>query len=139
MYLIDTCVFSELTKKEPSKKVQKWILDRDEELFYVSALTFGEIIKGIEKVPDAARKRMLEQWVREYLFPRFSNRLLPVDGQVAKTWGVLVAKSEKTGRVLPTIDSLLAATALANQLQLVTRNVKDFEGLNLLIINPWDL
>ncbi|MFI5343911.1 MAG: type II toxin-antitoxin system VapC family toxin [Chlamydiales bacterium] len=137
MYLLDTCVFSELTKKEPSQKVTQWILERDEGLFSVSALTFGEIKKGIEKMTDATRKKKLETWFHEFLIPRFWHRLIAIDGQVANTWGQLIAKAEKKGRVIPTIDSLIAASAITHNLHIVTRNTKDFDGLHLSIINPW--
>ncbi len=138
MYLLDTCVFSELTKKQPSEKVTEWLLERDEKLFFVSAMTFGEIKKGIEKMTDAARRKKLERWVDEFLTPRFWNRMLAIDGRVANVWGHLVAKSEKKGRALPTVDSLIAATAITHDLLIVTRNTKDFEGLNLELVNPWE-
>lgn len=137
MYLLDTCVLSELTKKEPSKSVIKWILERDEALFYVSSLTFGEIRKGIEKFTEATKKSKLEVWFQDFLIPRFSHRLLAIDGSVAETWGLLIAKEENKGRVLPTIDGLIAATAITHKLHIVTRNSKDFEGLNISLINPW--
>lgn len=138
MYLLDTCVFSELTKKTPSENVTEWLLGRDELLFFVSAMTFGEIKKGVEKVTDSSRKKKLERWVGEFLIPRFWNRLLVIDGRVANCWGQLIAKSEKKGRVLPTVDSLIAATALTHDLSIVTRNTKDFENIGIQIINPWD-
>lgn len=137
MYLLDTCVFSELTKKEPSKKVTEWILGRDESLYFASALTFGEITKGIEKVPDPSRKKKLEQWVQEFLFPRFSHRLLTIDKQIALAWGRLAAKAEKKGRTVPSIDGLIAATAHFHHLTVVTRNTKDFEDLDVSLLNPW--
>lgn len=138
MYLLDTCLFSELTKKIPSEKVTQWLLARDEMLFYVSAMTFGEIKKGVEKVTDTARKKKLERWVGEFLIPRFWNRMIAIDGRVANDWGQLVAKSEKKGRILPTVDSLIAATAITHDLSIVTRNTKDFEGLGIELVNPWE-
>jgi len=138
MYLLDTCVFSELTKKKPSENVTNWLLGRDEMLFFASAITFGEIKKGVEKMADTARRTKLEQWVDEFLIPRFFNRMLAIDARVADTWGQLVAKSEKKGRILPTVDSLIAATAITHSLRIVTRNTKDFEGLGVLVINPWN-
>ena len=137
MYLLDTCLFSELIKKDPSKKVTEWLLERDEGLFYVSALTFGEIRKGIEKMPESARKNKLEIWFQDFLIPRFWHRMLTIDGQVATIWGHLIAQAEKKGKIIPTIDSLIAATASAHQLQLVTRNIKDFVGLDIELVNPW--
>jgi predicted nucleic acid-binding protein len=138
MYLLDTCVFSELIKKDPSKNVTDWILARDERLFAVSALTFGEIKKGIEKLTEATRKKKLELWFQDFLIPRFWNQMVVIDSQVANTWGELIAKAEKKGRILPTIDSLIAATAVTHNLHIVTRNTKDFEGFHLTIINPWE-
>lgn len=138
MYLLDTCVFSELIKKEPFKKVVQWVLTQDEELFYVSALTFGEIKKGIEKMTDISRKKKIDMWFQDFLIPRFWHRLLVIDGLVANVWGELIAKAEKNGRVLPTIDSLIAATAVAHNLHVVTRNIKDFKEINISIINPWE-
>lgn len=138
MYLLDTCVFSELTKKQPSESVTDWLLGREEALYYVSAMTFGEIKKGVEKMEDSSRRKKLEHWVDEFLIPRFWSRILAIDSRVANIWGPLVAKAEKKGRVLPTIDSLIAATALTHGLHIVTRNSKDFDGLGISLINPWD-
>lgn len=138
MYLLDTCIFSELTKKDPSKKVADWLTEKDENLFFVSAMTFGEIKKGIERVTDTERKKKLEGWFREFLIPRFWEKILPINGQVANVWGEYVANSEKKGRILPTIDSIIAATAITHDLHIVTRNVKDFQGLLLPVINPWE-
>ena len=76
----------------------------------------------------------LFDWLETDLPPFFTGRILPVDAKVADRWGRMVAAA---GRPLPAIDSLLAATALAHDLILVTRNVKDFAGLPLQIINPW--
>lgn len=138
MYLLDTCVFSELIKKKPSPSVAKWILERNELLFSVSALTFGEIKKGIDQAQDAKRKQTLQMWLEDFVIPRFWSRIITIDGAVALAWGELIAKQAKAGRVLPAIDSLIAASAIAHNLQIVTRNKKDFEGLNIPIVNPWD-
>lgn len=137
MYLIDTCVFSELIKKKPAPSVSRWILERNEMLFSVSALTFGEIKKGINQAQDTKRKETLQMWLEDFVIPRFWSRIIAIDGTVALAWGELIAKHGKNGRVIPTIDSLIAASAIAHNLQIVTRNVKDFEGLNIPIVNPW--
>ena len=138
MYLLDTCVFSELIKKKPSLSVTRWILERNELLFSVSALTFGEIKKGINLAQDPNRKKNLQMWLEDFIIPRFWSRIVTIDGAVALAWGELIANQAKVGRVLPTIDSLIAASAIAHNLQIVTRNTKDFEGLNIPIVNPWE-
>lgn len=75
-------------------------------------------------------------WLDQDLTSWFTNRILPIDHQVANKWGMLQAKSKRT---LPTIDSLLAATALHFDLILVTRNVKDFDYADLEVINPFNV
>ncbi|MCE5295357.1 MAG: type II toxin-antitoxin system VapC family toxin [Chlamydiales bacterium] len=139
MYLLDTCVFSELIKKKPSPLVTEWIAERNEQLFSVSALTFGEIKKGIGLAQDQQLKKNLQMWLEDFIIPRFWSRIITIDGAVGLAWGELIAKQPKNGRVLPAIDSLIAASAIAHNLQIVTRNTKDFEGLNIPIVNPWIL
>jgi len=68
----------------------------------------------------------------------FAGRILPVTEQVAEKWGALAAESKKQGKALSVIDGLIAATAIERQLSLITRNTRDFAGLGLTLINPWD-
>ena len=80
------------------------------------------------------RKQLLLDWLEVELPNYFVGRLLPVDTHTADRWGRLMASA---GRPLPAIDSLLAATARQHDLTLVTRNTKDFAGLDLQLVNPW--
>ena len=77
-------------------------------------------------------------WLEDFVIPRFWSRIIAIDGPVALAWGELVAKQGKIGRVIPTIDSLIAASAIAHNLHIVTRNTKDFEGLDIQLVNPWE-
>ena len=132
-YLIDTNVLSELRRKSPDQNVVKWFSKRPAATLFLSVLTLGEIRKGIEGVFDDQRRLALTDWLEIDLPMFFTGRILSVDGAVADRWGRLVATA---GRPLPTIDSLLAATALEHDLMLVTRNVKDFTGLPVQWFNP---
>jgi toxin FitB len=134
-YLVDTNVLSELRRKTPDARVVQWFAQRPARSLYLSVLTLGEIRKGIEGVQDVKRRTKLIDWLESDLPSFFTGRILSVDGSVADRWGRLVAQAQ---RPLPAIDSLLAATALHHDLSLVTRNVKDFSGLPLSLINPWD-
>jgi tRNA(fMet)-specific endonuclease VapC len=136
-YLLDTCVISELTARQPNYKVIEWIDRVAEEHLLLSVITLGEIKRGIDKLPDSRKKRDLDQWLEEGLLLRFKGRILPLDAGVMLTWGELTARLEKSGRTLPAIDSLVAALALHHQLHLATRNEKDFLGTGVQIINPW--
>jgi len=137
-YLIDTCCISELTKKKPNPNVVKWFTDRDELSMYLSVITFGELRKGIEKLPDSKKKKELNRWIKEDLNQRFKNRVLSINMEEAIKWGELLAASEKNGKPLPAIDSLIAATAQVHDLSVVTRNTHDMEGSEVEVINPWN-
>lgn len=133
-YLIDTNVLSELRRKQPNPQVVAWFAQRPASTLFLSVLTLGEIRKGIERIEDPARRLTLLDWLEADLPDFFCGRILSIDGRVAERWGRLQAHA---GRPLPAIDSLIAATALEYGLILVTRNVRDFEGLAIEIANPF--
>lgn len=133
-YLLDTNVISELVRPKPAKAVLAWFENIPSEALHISVLTLGEIRKGIENMPDGARREKLRLWLEHELAGWFDTRVLPVDIPVADRWGRLLAQ---IGRPVPSIDSLLAATALHHELRLVTRNQKDFDYPGLEVINPW--
>lgn len=137
-YLLDTCVISELIKKEKNNKVVKWIKKRKESSLFISVLTVGEIQKGISKLPDSHKKEYLKTWIDNDLKKRFAGRILEITEEIATTWGEIQAKSESEGKKMPAIDSLIAATAIKNNLTVVTRNEKDIENSGCKSINPWE-
>ena len=133
-YLVDTNVISELVRPKPAKAVLAWFENIPSEALHISVLTLGEIRKGVEQMPDGARREKLRLWLEHELLDWFGTRILLVDIPVADRWGRLVAQM---GRPVPSIDSLLAATALHYELRLVTRNQKDFDYPGLEVVNPW--
>ena len=135
-YLIDTNVLSELRKRQPDANVVAWLEERPRQSLHLSVLSLGEIRKGIESVADAAFRQTLTDWLETDLPTYFVGRLLSIDAPVADRWGRVQATA---GRTLPVIDGLLAATALQHDLTLVTRNVKDFAGLGVPLIDPWQI
>ena len=137
MFLLDTCVISELVKPRPDESVIRWIDSVEEQRHFMSVLTLGELEKGITKLPVSQRKDDLREWLEHDLTERFSGRLLSVDFTVAAAWGKLQGEAERVGAKLPVIDSLLAATADIHHLTVVTRNVGDFERCRTPVHNPW--
>ncbi len=136
-YLLDTCVISELAKPKPDNRVISWIIKNDEDNFYLSSLTFGELYKGISKLIDSKRKNRLYSWIEKELKERFKNKILDIDLSVAYLWGNMEGRLEAKGIVLPAIDSLIAATGITYNLTIVTRNVADMKESGVRIINPW--
>ena len=137
-YLLDTCVISELAKPEPNEKVVSWATQNDEENFYLSTLIFGELHKGIAKLPPSKRKENLLQWVEHDLTDRFKTRIIDITLKIAKQWGEAQGISESQGRSMPTIDGLIAATGLTHDLTVVTRNTADMQQSGVSLLNPWE-
>jgi len=133
-YLLDTNVVSETIRRRQEKMVIAWLAQIPAEALFVSVLTLGEIRKGVEKLTDRKRREKLRTWLEHDLPAWFEGRVLPVDLAVADRWGRLLAE---VGRPVPSIDSLLAATALHFELRLVTRNTGDFDYPGLEVIDPW--
>jgi toxin FitB len=137
-YLLDTCVISELIKKIPSQKVTSWVSTTEESKLFLSVFTFGEIHKGIEKLPQSKKKEKLYNWVNFELKERFNNRIISFDLQVATAWGKIQAQSELAGKAMPAIDGQIAATGICHNLTVVTRNISDMEISGVALYNPWE-
>lgn len=133
-FLIDTCALSELTRKDPAPLVTEWFDGTPAESLHVSVLSFGEIRRGVERLPDSRRRSRISAWLENELPAWFENRVLPIDGSIADEWGKLTARMKNP---LPAIDGLIAATALCRRLTVVTRNESDFAPAGVAILNPW--
>lgn len=133
-YLLDTNIISETVRRSPNKKLIGWLERLPGEALFVSVLTLGEIRRGIEALSNEKRREKLRLWLEHDLPIWFEGRVLPVDIAVADRWGRLLAE---VSRPVPSIDSLLAATALHHELRLVTRNEKDFNYPGIEVINPF--
>ena len=136
MFLIDTNIISELRKGQRCNAgVAAWYTGVTEDELFICALTLGEIRKGIELLrqrSDVEQAYIYERWIQEVI-KKFSQRILPIDPDVANAWGVMNAI-----RPVPVVDGLLAATAKAHNKILVTRNISDVEGLGVELLNPFD-
>jgi toxin FitB len=106
-------------------------------MLFLSAVTIGEIRKGLIMLPLGRRRTELETWFHTDLQIWFRDRILPVTHSVADRWGVLDGQCQLKGTPINTADGMIAATALEHDLTLVTRNVKDFAGLGVGVFNPW--
>ncbi len=135
-YLIDTCLFAEFRKPQPKQRVINWIADQIEETLFLSVVTIGEIQKGISALTPSKKRIALENWLQNLIF-RYDGRILPLGTDEMLYWGDTIIKLEKKGRVLPFMDSVIAATALAHNLVLVTNNEADFKNTGVKISNVW--
>jgi len=136
-YLLDTCIVSELISKVPNKKVLNWIDSINEDKLFLSVITIGELEKGINKLEPSKRRDEITEWLHEDLLIRFKDRILILDTDILIDWGQLTASLENQGHKMPSIDSLIAATAIRYNLCLATRNEQDFQNCNIQLMNPW--
>ncbi|MBF0100074.1 MAG: type II toxin-antitoxin system VapC family toxin [Desulfobacterales bacterium] len=135
-YLLDTCLISELSKPIPNENVIDWLRKIPSESLFISVITIGEIRKGLSKLQTSEKKGRLTDWLNT-LLKLYIERILPVDLSIAEKWGILQGNAEKIGKPMPSVDSLIAATAYIHNLILVTRNENDFENGEIPIVNPW--
>jgi predicted nucleic acid-binding protein len=136
-FLIDTNVISEILRPLPDAQVAAWSQHISKEHLFLSVVSFGEIRKGITIMPVGARRSQLEAAIDSLIPSWFAGRILPVSQAIAERWGVLEGRRQLMGRPLHVPDAQIAATALEHGLTLVTRNGKDFVGLDVTILNPW--
>jgi predicted nucleic acid-binding protein len=137
-YLLDTCLLSEFTRRQPEQKVIRWLDSIDEEKLFVCVITVGEIQHGIERLSESRRKVELLTWLNNRLIDRFSARILPLDTSTMILWGSLMARMEKSGQPIAVMDALIAASATQNNLIIATRNISDFLPCGVPLINPWE-
>jgi predicted nucleic acid-binding protein len=137
-YLLDTCTISELTSAKPSENVVRWFASQEERRLFLSVVTLGELEKGIFGLPKGKKRTKLEVWFFDNVVPQFQNRVYGIGQRTMTTWAKTSIELKAKGIVRPSFDSLLEATALEHDLILVTRNVKNFQGSSVTILNPWE-
>ncbi len=132
-YLLDTNVLSESRRKKADERVMAFLAGSDATALFISVLTLGELRKGValKKRSDPGNAKKLAAWV-DGLEYRFADRILGIDAATARLWGEWSAE-----RPRPVIDTLLAATAYARDLTLVTRKTGDVQDLPAKVLDPW--
>lgn len=137
-FLIDTSVLSELMRENPPPQVLAWFASQNANLMQTSAITHAEILAGIALLPAGKRREAMAQAAGQIFEEDFAGRCIDFGGQAVGHYALVRAQRQLAGRPIDTADAQIAAIALAAQLTLVTRNTKDFEGINdLQVVNPW--
>jgi predicted nucleic acid-binding protein len=137
-YLVDTNIPSELTREIPDVRVAAFLKNAGKESVFLSVMTIGEICKGIDLLPASKKRSGLQSWLDIDVRSWFAGRILPVTESIAERWGHLAAAAKQRGVAMTVVDGVIAATALEHGLTMVTRNVSDFAGLGVVLLNPWD-
>ncbi|MBU0936432.1 MAG: type II toxin-antitoxin system VapC family toxin [Spirochaetes bacterium] len=135
-YILDTCVLSETIKPNPDTGCIKWLRQQKADHLFISTFSLGELRRGIDRLAAGEKQHQLLIWFAK-LCDSYTNRFLDFDKESAQVWGSLCATLEKDGHPMPTMDSLIAASALRFGLTLVTRNQKDYQHSPVPLLNPW--
>ena len=139
MFVIDTNVASELMRAEPTAAVAAWIAERDAPDMYLTAVSEAELLYGVAILPAGKRRHALEAAMIRWLDLGFRERILPFDSAAARFYAEIAATRRHAGRPIGEADCQIAAISRARGAALVTRNVRDFEGTGLNVIDPWSV
>jgi toxin FitB len=135
-FLLDTNIISNVTKPDPSKALLAWMAEQADNDLFISALTVGEIRRGLLEKPAGKKRALLEAWFSGPEGPQalFAGRVLAFDDKAGRIWARLMADGSAKGRPRSALDMIIAAIAEANGCLIVTDNEKDFAGLKF--VNP---
>lgn len=137
MYVLDTNVVSELMRDEPDPSVTAWMATRDTEEIFLTAINKAELHVGISLMPLVRRRRTLENALTKFLDRGFKDRILPFDGDTVVDYAEILAERRNAGRPISEADCQIAAICRSRNATLVTRNKRDFDCMDLNIVNPW--
>lgn len=138
MVLIDTNVISELMRPEPSKAVLAWFGHQTAADLHLSAVVEAELRRGAAVLPAGKRRERLIAEIDAMIFEDFAGRVLPFDSAAAVAFAAIFVNRQAAGRPISFPDCQIAATARAHGAVIATRNVADFEGCGIDVINPWE-
>src|SRR3990167_8536486 len=138
MIILDTNVISELMKYAPDSHAIAWVDQQDIATLFVTTITLDEIRYGLHALPDGKRKNYLETAFDSAVLEVFKYSVLAFDNASSIFYGQLMGKRKKLGQPLSVLDGQIAAIARANQMQLATRNIKDFQNCDLNLVNPFE-
>ena len=134
-FLLDTNVVSELTKKSPDPGVIAFLSEQDN--LWLSPIVLHELEFGLQLLPQGSSRDRLRQTQSE-LIAEYADQVLPVKRKEAEWAARLRAQAHLSGRVLHLGDALIAGTAKSHNLSIATRNIGDFDGLDVDVLNPWE-
>jgi predicted nucleic acid-binding protein len=137
MILLDTNVVSEPTKPRPDANVRAWIDSQSANTLFICTPVLAELHFGVHGLPAGARRGRLESYIEDLQNDLYADRILSFDASAAVEYGRVMAMRIRIGRPIRQMDALIAAIACAHRAVLVTRNVDDFVGLDIEVLNPF--
>lgn len=137
MIVLDTNVLSELMKAQPAENVVAWVGAQPTSSLFVTAINQAEILYGIGLLPDGQRRSAFEAAAKAMFEEDFGTRILAFGSDAATAYADIAAARRRQGRPIPQSDAQIAAVARSTGATLATRNVADFEGCDVALVDPW--
>ena len=137
MFLLDTNVVSGLLRPSPDAAVESWVGDLQATDLYFSAIGEAELRYGVAILPTGRRQTALASAIDAILREDSGNRILPFDSHAAREYADIAAARRSAGRAVAPSDCQIAAIARSRDMAVVTRNVRDFEDMDLEVVDPW--
>ncbi len=139
MIILDTNIISELMKAAPDPRVITWIDQQDAMALFTTSITIAEIMYGLSVLPESRRRALLKEAFDRVLTSAFKHRILIFDEAAAHFYGQLMGHRQTIGHLLSVLDGQIAAITRVNQMNLATRNTRDFSDCELTLINPFEM
>ena len=137
MIILDTNVISEPLKREPNPTVLNWLDAQEPATLYITTIGLAELLVSVEVLPQGRRREALGQALSRQLAALFERRILDFDAKAAEAFAATFAGAQAQGNPVPFADCAIAAIAIAKGFIIATRNVRDFKGTGVQIIDPW--
>ena len=137
MFLLDTNVVSELLRPSPDPAVEIWVGDHRATDLYFSAIGEAELRYGVAILPAGRRQTALTSAIEAILREDFDDRILPFDSEAARAYAEIAATRRFAGRPAAPADCQIAAIARSRDMAVATRNVRDFEDIDIELVDPW--
>jgi len=138
MIILDTNVISELMKDQPDTQVKQWIGSQRPQDLALTAIAIAAITRGLSRLPKGKRRHTLKQNYLAFVHDVFGGCILPFDEDAAHLHGGLSAKREQAGMKAEPVDLIIASIAKSCKASIATRNIRDFTGCEITLINPWE-
>ncbi len=137
MTLLDTNVLSELMRATPAGRVTRWVASQPTTSLYTTTITQCEILYGARLLPDGKRRDAIEGLAEAMFREDFAGRVLPFGSDAARAYARIAADRRRSGRPIAHFDAQIAAIADSVGARLATRNLQDFEGCGVALVDPW--
>jgi predicted nucleic acid-binding protein len=138
MIILDTNVVSEGWKPRPSIAVTSWLDAQVPQELYLCTPVLAELRYGVARLPSGKRRERIEAWLNRLESEIYRDRILPLDALAAAEFGRLAARRQQLGRRMEPMDALIAGIAAAQGASIATRDMTDFDGVGLELINPFE-